>query len=40
MVRILESEESHIDHLETQLGLIGKLGVELYMQAQMKGGDE
>ncbi|MCB2097050.1 MAG: bacterioferritin [Parvularculaceae bacterium] len=40
LVRILESEESHIDHLETQLGLIGKLGVELYMQAQMKGGDE
>ena len=40
LVRILESEEAHIDHLETQLDLIGKVGVELYMQAQMKGGDE
>ncbi|MGD9800922.1 MAG: bacterioferritin [Parvularculaceae bacterium] len=37
LVRILESEEAHIDHLETQLDLIGKVGVELYMQAQIKG---
>jgi bacterioferritin len=36
MVEILESEEGHIDYLETQLELIGKIGVELYMQAQMK----
>lgn len=36
MARILESEEEHIDYLETQLDLIGKIGVELYMQAQMK----
>jgi len=34
--RILESEEGHIDFLETQLGLIAKLGEPLYMQAQMK----
>lgn len=34
--RILESEEEHIDWLETQLGLIERLGVELYCQAQMK----
>ena len=40
MVRILESEEDHIDFLETQLELIGKVGEQLYMQAQMKEGDE
>ena len=40
MVRILESEEEHIDHLETQLGLIEKVGEERYMQSQMKEGDE
>ncbi len=37
--RILESEEEHIDHLETQLGLIEKIGEERYMQSQMKDGD-
>ena len=36
MVRILESEEEHVDHLETQLGLIAKIGEERYMQSQMK----
>lgn len=40
MVRILESEEEHIDHLETQLGLIEKIGEERYMQSQMREGDE
>lgn len=40
LVRILESEEEHIDHLETQLELIGKIGEKNYMQSQMKKCDE
>ena len=31
---ILQSEEEHVDWLETQLGLIGKIGIENYMQSQ------
>ena len=34
--QILNSEEGHVDWLETQLQLIGKLGIENYLQSQMK----
>lgn len=36
---ILKSEEEHVDFLETQLGLIEKIGEERYMQSQMKSED-
>ena len=34
---ILNSEEEHVDWLETQLGLIGKVGIENYLQSKMHG---
>ena len=37
---ILRSEEEHMDHLETELGLIEKIGEERYMQTQIKEGDD
>ncbi|MDI5935447.1 bacterioferritin [Halomonas kalidii] len=38
---ILADEEEHIDHIETELGLIDKVGLENYLQTQMQSaGDE
>lgn len=32
---ILDNEEEHVDWLETQLGLIDKVGIENYLQSKM-----
>jgi len=36
---ILESEEEHVDFLETQLGMIPKIGIENYIQMQSEAAE-
>jgi bacterioferritin len=38
--QLLEDEEGHIDHLETELSLLEKIGVENYGQLQAKAAGE
>jgi len=33
--KILENEEEHVDWIETQLDLINRIGIEIYLQSKM-----
>ncbi|MCX7555964.1 bacterioferritin [Xanthomonadaceae bacterium JHOS43] len=35
LVEMLEAEEEQVDWLETQLGLVERLGLEIYLQSQL-----
>ncbi len=36
---MVRSEEEHVDWIETQLETINQIGIELYLNQQIKGGD-
>ena len=40
LCEVLKSEEEHVDWLETQLDLIGRIGLEMYTQMQSKPEDD